>query len=77
MSLGIGDALVMYTDGITEASNASDEAFGIDRLGEVVAANGEKPPEALATAILNAASQFSHQRWEDDVTLMIVKRTSE
>lgn len=76
VSLGMGDALVMYTDGITEASNASDEAFGIDRLGKVVAAHGEKPPEALATAILDAASQFAHQRWEDDVTLMVVKRTS-
>ena len=73
VSLERGDALVLYTDGITEASNADDEIFGIDRLGDVVAAHGGESPEALATAILTTASQFAHQGWEDDVTLVVVK----
>jgi sigma-B regulation protein RsbU (phosphoserine phosphatase) len=74
VSLAIGDALVLYTDGIIEASNTSDETFGIHRLSEVVAAHGEKSSEALAAAILASASQFAHRGWEDDVTLMVVKR---
>ena len=69
-----GDALVLYTDGITEACNASDELFGIDGLSEVVAAHGGEPSEALATAILASASQFAHQGWADDVTLVTMKR---
>ena len=74
--LGAGDALVLYTDGITEASNAGDEVFGVERLGEVVAAHGRESSEGLAEEIMDAASQFACQGWQDDVTLMIVKRAS-
>ncbi len=73
MSLSTGDALVLYTDGITEAVNAYDEVFGIHRLMEVVAEYGEESSQALATAILDTASHFAHQVWEDDATVMVVK----
>ncbi len=73
MSLSAGDALVLYTDGITEAVNANDEVFGIHRLMEVVATYGEESSGALATAILDTASHFSHHEWEDDATVMVVK----
>jgi serine phosphatase RsbU (regulator of sigma subunit) len=73
MSLSTGDALVLYTDGITEAVNAYDEVFGIHRLIEVVAKHGEESSEALATAILDTASHFARQVWEDDATVMVVK----
>lgn len=73
MSLSTGDALVLYTDGITEAVNAYDEVFGIHRLIEVVAKHGEESSEALAAAILDTASHFAHQVWEDDATVMVVK----
>ena len=73
MALSTGDALVLYTDGITEAVNAYDEMFGIHRLIEVVAQHGEESSEALATAILDTASRFAHHEWEDDATVMVVK----
>jgi sigma-B regulation protein RsbU (phosphoserine phosphatase) len=73
MPLSTGDALVLYTDGITEAVNAYDEVFGIHRLIEVVAKHGEESSEALATAILDSASDFTHRGWEDDATVMVVK----
>ncbi len=75
VSLGLGDVLVLYTDGIIEASDARDETFGIQRLSETVAEHGEESSEGLASAILNAASQFAEREWEDDVTLMVLKRT--
>jgi serine phosphatase RsbU (regulator of sigma subunit) len=37
--LAPGDRLVVFTDGITEAQNASGEFFGDDRLQEAVATN--------------------------------------
>jgi sigma-B regulation protein RsbU (phosphoserine phosphatase) len=74
VSLGIGDALVLYTDGVIEVSDASEEVFGIHRLSEVVAERGKESSEGLAAAILNAASRFACQRWEDDVTLVVIKR---
>lgn len=77
ISLGVGDTVVLYTDGIIEARNESDEILGIHRLREVVAVHGEESSETLATEILSAASRFAHQSWEDDVTLMVIKRIGE
>ncbi len=74
ISLETGDALVLYTDGITEASDDAYELFGVERLSETVAEYGEESSEGLATAIMDAASEFAHQGWQDDVTLMVVKR---
>jgi sigma-B regulation protein RsbU (phosphoserine phosphatase) len=76
VSLEEGDALVLYTDGITEASNSHDEVFGVERLEEVVVKHGEEPSEEVAAAIMNSASQFACQGWQDDVTLMVVKRAT-
>jgi len=76
VSLEAGDTLVLYTDGITEASNAGDEMFGVERLSEIVEAYGEESSEGLATEIMDAASQFAHHGWQDDVTLMVVKRAA-
>jgi sigma-B regulation protein RsbU (phosphoserine phosphatase) len=72
--LNLGDALVLYTDGITEAADVSDEMFGINRLKQVVAVHGKEPSETLTKNILAAASRFAHHGWEDDVTLVVVKR---
>jgi sigma-B regulation protein RsbU (phosphoserine phosphatase) len=74
VSMGIGDVLAFYTDGIIEASNISHEVFGIERLCDIVATHGNRPSEALQEAMLTAALQFAHQGWEDDVTVMVVKR---
>ena len=76
VSLQAGDALVMYTDGIIEATNNADEVFGVDRLSDVVAEYGREPSEGLAEAIMYIASQFSYQGWQDDVTLMVMKRAA-
>jgi sigma-B regulation protein RsbU (phosphoserine phosphatase) len=76
VSLDIGDVLVLYTDGITEATDVSSEVFGSQRLAEVVMEYGDKPSEVLVSEILNAVSRFAHQRWTDDVTLVIVKRAN-
>ncbi len=35
-----GDALVLYTDGVTEARNGQEEEYGFDRLTALVAARG-------------------------------------
>jgi sigma-B regulation protein RsbU (phosphoserine phosphatase) len=36
LSLSPGDALLLYTDGITEATSVQGEAFGTDRLDDVL-----------------------------------------
>ncbi|MFN8473621.1 MAG: SpoIIE family protein phosphatase [Anaerolineae bacterium] len=70
-----GDTLVLYTDGVTEAINDRDEAFGEDRLVEVVASQRDLSAEALATRIVDAVGEFAagHPQF-DDITLVVLKR---
>lgn len=77
ITLNMGDALILYTDGITEASSIDDEVFGVDRLSEVVATHGWESSDMLAEAIMKHSSQFAAQGWQDDVTLMVIKRVDE
>jgi sigma-B regulation protein RsbU (phosphoserine phosphatase) len=65
---GPGDALVLYTDGITEAPRADGEPFGEERLRATL---GSIPStEAIHTAL----QAWSPGRQEDDVTLLVVRR---
>jgi serine phosphatase RsbU (regulator of sigma subunit) len=72
--LEVDDILVCYTDGLTEAINAAEEAFGVERLIDAVAANREQSAEALV-ALLNAALlRFTERPPFDDLTLVVIKR---
>ncbi|HET6266602.1 MAG TPA: PP2C family protein-serine/threonine phosphatase [Acidobacteriota bacterium] len=69
-----GDLLLLYTDGVTEAHNASEEEFGDDRLAEVVTGNASLPARDLLTAIRRAIQQFTTKETpEDDTTIVAVK----
>ena len=72
-----GDALVMFTDGVTEARSASGEFFGDDRLQTIVRAHADASAEGIASAIANAVDEFTgNSPQSDDVTLVVVKRKS-
>ena len=68
--LGPGDALVLYTDGVTEA-RANGALFGERRLRELVA-SGPPDADALASAIERAVGEFS-PRLADDTALLILR----
>jgi sigma-B regulation protein RsbU (phosphoserine phosphatase) len=69
-----GDLLLFYSDGVTEARNASGELFGIDRLLNCVTANSKLDPEAFVDAIRNATLAFSgSSRLTDDLTCVVIK----
>jgi serine phosphatase RsbU (regulator of sigma subunit) len=77
-SLGPGDTLVLYTDGITEAANPSDEMFDRERLIEVCRAHRAEPPQNLAASIHAAVEAFVAGRpYHDDRTLVIVRRLAD
>ncbi len=75
VDLQSGDVLVAFTDGLTEAMNASDEEFGDERLKAVLRQIAHLPaPEiaarladALKAWIKDAASQY------DDLTFVVLK----
>jgi phosphoserine phosphatase RsbU/P len=67
-----GDRVVLYTDGVTEASNAADEEFGEERLLQVLQDNRESTAQELQKKILRAASDFCSGTWRDDATLLVL-----
>jgi sigma-B regulation protein RsbU (phosphoserine phosphatase) len=73
---GPGDALLIYTDGVTEAA-AGEEQFGVDRLRAAAASEGADPGGAALDAILEASLAFTGGRPPaDDQTLAVVRRVA-
>jgi sigma-B regulation protein RsbU (phosphoserine phosphatase) len=58
-SLDPGDILVIYSDGIVEASDHSDESFGEDRLITVVELSRNKSVEEIRNRILSSVQAFA------------------
>lgn len=74
--LGKGDVLVIYSDGVTEATNPADEEFGETRLIEVVRKHRAQPAEVIVSAVMDAVAQFSESAPQaDDITLIVARRT--
>ena len=71
--LSIGDRILFYSDGISEASNEKKELFGEMRLTDIVRMNALLDPRELLRRILNTAMFFaSAEGFKDDVTCIAV-----
>lgn len=68
-----GDALVLYTDGVTEANNEELEEFGEERLIDAVRRGRDLSCEALMTSIADQVRRFDAREQHDDVTLIVAK----
>src|SRR5882724_4321977 len=72
--LTVGDVLVFYTDGVTEAENQLGEELGTERLSAVVQRGSSSSAEALMTDIFDTVANFcSGIGFNDDVTVLVVK----
>jgi sigma-B regulation protein RsbU (phosphoserine phosphatase) len=70
-----GDLLVIFSDGITEAMNNTEEEFGEQRLIDVILQNKNEPAKDLIEIIIKKVQEFSGiQSQMDDITLVIIKR---
>src|SRR5215216_4231539 len=70
-----GDVLVIYSDGVTEATSPTGEEFGATRLYEVVSRNIEASAAGIRDRIESSLTKFSQgTSAADDITLVIVKR---
>lgn len=73
-----GDALLLYTDGLTESRNAEGEEFGEARLAAILAAGAAGNADDVRSAILKAYEEFTGGLPAfDDVTMVVLKRTGE
>ena len=77
-TLQMGDVLVIYSDGVTEAASPNGEEFGPTRLYEVVSRNVDASAAGIRDRIESALTKFSQgTQAADDITLVIVKRQTE
>ena len=70
-----GDAVLLYTDGVTEALNDEGEEFGEERLLEVAEQHRGLPLPELLAAVADRARRFSPHEQTDDITLIAAKCT--
>jgi serine phosphatase RsbU (regulator of sigma subunit)/pSer/pThr/pTyr-binding forkhead associated (FHA) protein len=75
LQLNSGEALVIYSDGVSEANNLAGEEFGIERLSDVIAKNLTRSASGLRDKVESTLSEFTQTAPAgDDITLVIVKR---
>ncbi|MEA5452157.1 transporter substrate-binding protein [Leptolyngbya sp. CCNP1308] len=75
VDLAVGDGVVLYTDGITEAENSQRELYGLDRLMTAVQRAWESSAEAIQAAVMDdLRSHIQDHTIFDDLTLVVVKR---
>ena len=73
IQLDIGDELILFTDGITEAMNVRDEFLGIKGLEKIVNNLRSTSPEDTAKNILNDVHNYARgSSHKDDITLLVL-----
>ena len=73
LRLGIGDELLLFTDGLAEADNANEELFGESRMVRVAQEHLGLSARDVMAALLNAASQHCGGQFQDDASIIVVK----
>ena len=67
-----GDRLLLYTDGITEVRDGSDEEFGEERLADALKRARHLDAPGLHAAVLAEVNAFATRGFQDDATLLAV-----
>jgi sigma-B regulation protein RsbU (phosphoserine phosphatase) len=70
--LSSGDRVILFTDGVTEASSPAGEEFGEARLLRVLRDHCTLSADELQAKILAVVAEFSGGRWQDDATLLVL-----
>ena len=75
--LNPGDVLLLFSDGVTEAVNPSNDEFGEEQLIEVLRANRDRTADEIIAAVTQAVNTFaSGAPSADDLTLVVAKRVA-
>ena len=73
--LGIGDTVVLYTDGVLEARHEG-ELYGFERLDAIVSAGRELSAQDLAQTVLADCRDFAHNELADDCAVVVIKHVA-
>ena len=73
--VGVGDLLVMVTDGFLESESDDGTEFGADRLRAVVSRHRRRPAQEIIDLVYRELRIFIGDReLQDDATIVICKR---
>jgi PAS domain S-box-containing protein len=72
VDLHVGDALVLYTDGVTDERRDGEE-FGVGRLADVLRETAGRDPGDVAAAIEEAVLRFRPDELADDLAVLVAK----
>ncbi len=73
--LNAGDNVVLYTDGLTEAQNAQQQQYSVERLIRLIQANVQHSAQDLVNLVVDDVQQhMGEQESQDDITLLIIKQ---
>jgi phosphoserine phosphatase RsbU/P len=68
------DLLALYTDGVTEAHDGSDQEFGEERFVAALRRHRGRTPQSLIASLLREVRDFSLEEQHDDLTLIVARR---
>jgi serine phosphatase RsbU (regulator of sigma subunit) len=75
ITLNPGDTLILFTDGVTEAADPSDEEYGEERLAALVGSMKGRSSEEIVEAIHNAVASYTQGApAADDITVVVARR---
>lgn len=74
-TLGSGDVMLLYSDGVTDACTSSHEEFGVERTVEALRRTAHLPAEEIEDRLIETIDEFVAGAPQfDDITVMVVKR---
>ena len=74
IQLNPGDKFFVYTDGVPEATNASNELFGTDRMTDALNTDPDASPEQILQNVRRAVDDFVQDAEQfDDLTMMCLE----
>ena len=77
IKLNKSELIVIYSDGISEAMNEREEEYGESKLKNVILKHLKDSPGTMIDTILSEVKSFTgNAPQSDDMTLMIIKKTS-
>jgi sigma-B regulation protein RsbU (phosphoserine phosphatase) len=75
IKLAVGDVVILFTDGVTEAERTDTKQYGVERLCEVVLRNHDKPSQEIKDAVIDdVMAHIGNNKIYDDITVLVIKR---
>jgi serine phosphatase RsbU (regulator of sigma subunit) len=73
VQLQTGDTLMLFTDGVVEACDREDEAFGEESVIRIAQENRSAGAEELKVLLMQAASVHCGGRFQDDASMIVLR----